>query len=267
VRRINSVLEILSGHNRVEASKIAGHAEIPTITLENVADDDALVIVIETNLIQRSFSDMSHSEKAAVLALHHSRLFSQGKRNDILIQLEMLDNPHEHNDNKTCSQVAHKLKSRDVVAKEYGLSKDTVARYLRINRLNLPLKKQLDDGGIAFMSAVILSYLDDAEQKLLADCLAKHNLTVDMKKADMLRKYSEKNRLDSDSIYRILSGSLSHKPIRTPTVKISKAVFVKYFNSNQSAKEIQAIVEKALAMYYEHNETKPSAENSKEATK
>ncbi|MCL2574785.1 MAG: ParB N-terminal domain-containing protein, partial [Defluviitaleaceae bacterium] len=65
-RRINSILEILSGHNRVEASKVVGLAEIPTIILENVTDAAALVIVIETNLLQRSFSDMSHSEKAAV---------------------------------------------------------------------------------------------------------------------------------------------------------------------------------------------------------
>jgi len=194
-------------------------------------------------------------------------MFSQGKRNDILEQLQMLEKPHDIRAYGTCAQVAHKLKSRDIVAKQYGLSKDTVARYLRINQLILPLKDLLDNGNIAFLSAVTLSYLDDAEQKLLADCVAKHNLPIDMKKADMLRKYSEKHGLDSDSIYRILSGSMAHKPNRTPTVKISKTVFVKYFDSNQSAKEIQGIVEKALAMYYEHNDIKPSTKKSKEATK
>ena len=267
VRRINGTLEILSGHNRVEASRIAGLTEIPTIILENVTDDDALAIVIETNLLQRSFSDMSHSEKAAVLALRHSKMFSQGKRNDILEQLQMLDKPHGISTHETCSQVANKRKAIHKIGQEYGLSKDTVARYLRINQLVLQLKNQLDDGYIAFLSAVTLSYLDDAEQKLLADCVAKHKLPIDMKKADMLRKYSEKSRLDSDSIYRILSGSMAHKPNRTPTVKISKTVFAKYFDSTQSAKEIQGIVEKALAMYYEHNEVNPSTKKSKEATK
>ena len=113
VRRINSILEILSGHNRVEASRIAGLAEIPTIILENVTDDDALVIVIETNLLQRSFSDMSHSEKAAVLALRHSKMFSQGKRNDILVQLQILDKPHDIRHDETFGQVGQKINAKD----------------------------------------------------------------------------------------------------------------------------------------------------------
>jgi ParB family chromosome partitioning protein len=41
---------------------------------------------------------MCHSVKAAVLALHHSKMFSQGKRNDILAQIKMLENPHEYTD-------------------------------------------------------------------------------------------------------------------------------------------------------------------------
>jgi len=72
-----------------------------------------------------------------------------------------------------------------------------------------------------------------------------------MKKADMLRKYSEKGRLDGDTIKRILSGAIAQKPNRTPTVKISKTVYSKYFKLNQTAKEIQAIVEKALVMHFE----------------
>ena len=131
------------------------------------------------------------------------------------------------------------------------LSKDTVARYLRINKLILPLKLLLDDGSIAFMSGVTLSFLKESEQKALADCMEHLNLTVDMKKADMLRKQSEKGRLDTDAIKRILTGADIHKPDRTPTVKVSKTVYSKYFKPNQPAKEVQETVEKALEMYFE----------------
>lgn len=79
VRRTDGILEILSGHNRTNASKLAGRTTIPAIVHDNLSDADAWVYVIETNLLQRSFADMSHSEKAAVIALHHSKLFSQGK--------------------------------------------------------------------------------------------------------------------------------------------------------------------------------------------
>ena len=83
-RRIGEVLEILAGHNRVNAAKLAGLSEVPAIILENISDEEAWIYIIETNLMQRSFADMSHSEKAAVIATQHSKLFSQGKRNDII---------------------------------------------------------------------------------------------------------------------------------------------------------------------------------------
>jgi len=193
---------------------------------------------------------MCHSEKAAVIALHHSKMFSQGKRNDILEQIEMLGKPLDTNENGTCAQIAHKLKSRDIVAKEYGLSKDTVARYLRVNQLSQSLKTLTDVGNIGFIPAVTLSYLNEAEQNAVGDCMVKHNLSIDIKKADMLRKHSEKGRLDEDTIKRILSGSVALKPNRTPTVKIHKTVYAKYFKPTQSAREIEGIVKKALEMYF-----------------
>ena len=250
VRRTNNILEILSGHNRVEAAKLAGLNEVPAIILESISDEDAMVYVVETNLIQRSFSDMSHSEKATVIALHHSKMFSQGKRNDIIKQIEMLRKPHDTNENKTSRQVGEKSRSDQRVAEMYSLSSRTVSRYLRLQHLTSLLLPLVDNGCISLIPAVTLSYLKEAEQAAVADCLKKHNLAVDMKKAETLRKHSEKSRLDEDAIKRILSGLMAHKPNRTPTVKIHKTVYAKYFKSNQSAKEVESIVEKALEMYF-----------------
>jgi len=261
-RRIDDIIEILAGHNRVSAAKLAGLDEIPVIILENISDEDARVYVIETNLLQRSFSDMTHSEKAAVLTLHHSKMFSQGKRNDIIEQIKMLENPHdetpenphEHGGNETCSQVANKSKSITKVGHEYGLSKDTVARYLRVEHLILEIKIMLDDGDVAFMSAVTLSYLKIEEQTILVDSMERNKLTVDMKKAEVLRTFSEKGKLDGESVYKVLSGNAAPKPNRTPTVKINKAVYSRYFKPNQPAKEVQETVEKALEMYFAQQE-------------
>ena len=258
VRRIDEILEILTGHNRINAAELAGLDAVPTIILENISDEDARAYVIETNLMQRSFSDMLHSEKAEVIALHHSKMFSQGKRNDIIKQLEMLENfqektaenPHEHRENETSSQVANKLTSISKVGQEYGLSKDTVARYLRIHVLTTELKIMLDDGNIAFMSAVTLSYLKIEEQTLLVDCMERNKLSVDMKKAEILRQYSGKGKLDGENLYKILMGDTAPKPNRTPTVKINKTVYARYFTPTQPAKEVQETVEKALELYF-----------------
>ena len=253
VRLKGTTLEILAGHNRVNAAKMAGLKEIHAIILENVSDEDAMVYIIETNLIQRSFSDMTHSEKAVVIALHHSKMFSQGKRNDILEQIKMLENPHEYKENETFGQVSQKLNSRVETGKEYNLSSKTVARYLRIQHLIPSIKKWLDEGVIAFASAVTLSYLKDAEQGLVCDCIERNGLSVDMKKADLLRKFSDKGKLNAENVYKVLSGQTMPKPNRTPTVKVDKAVYARYFKPNQPAKEIQEIVEKALTIYFEQH--------------
>jgi len=146
VRKIDNILEILSGHNRVEAAKLAEHTEVPTLILENISDKDAWVYVIETNLTQRSFSDMSHSERAAVIALHHSKMFSQGKRNDIIKQLEMLEKSHDTTENETSRQVGEKSHSDKRVAEMYSLSSRTVLRYLRLQYLASALMLLVDSG-------------------------------------------------------------------------------------------------------------------------
>lgn len=252
VRQKDTGLEILSGHNRVNAAKLAGLDTVPVIVMDGISDAEAWMYVVETNLIQRSFSEMSYTEKAAVIAVQHSKLFSQGKRNDILNELKMLENPHEQGADGTSSQVEKKLTSIEKVGISYSLSKDTVARYLRINQLIPSLKTRLDNGDFAFIPAVTLSFLKEAEQSVLDACMKANSFKVDMKKADILRQYSEKDKLDSDSIYLVLSGKAGQKPPpnRTPTVKVSKAVYAKYFDSGQPAKEVQDIVEKALELYF-----------------
>jgi len=251
VRKINETLEILAGHNRVNAAKLAGLDEIPAIVFENISDEDAMIYVIETNLLQRSFSDMSHTEKAAVIALHHSKMFSQGKRNDILEQIKILENPHEYGEKETFRQIDEKLRSDKKVAEIYNLSAKNVSRYLRIQQLTPTLKTRLDNDEIAFIAAVTLSFLKENEQTLVDDSIEQNGLSVDIKKAETLRQFSEKGKLNGESIYRILSGETTPKPNRTPTVKIDKTIYSKYFKPNQSAKEIQETVEKALEMYFE----------------
>ncbi|MCL2773624.1 MAG: ParB N-terminal domain-containing protein [Oscillospiraceae bacterium] len=251
VRKVDSTLEILAGHNRVNAAKLAGFDEIPAIVYENISDEDAIIYVIETNLIQRSFTDMTHTEKAAVIALHHSKMFSQGKRNDILEQIEMLESPHEYKENETSSQLGTKLRTDEKIGESYSLSRNTIARYLRLQYLIPALKSQLDNGDISFLPAVTLSFLKEAEQELVDDCMGRNGLSVDMKKADLLRQFSEKGKLNGESVYRILSGETTPKPNRTPIVKIDKAVYARYFKPNQPAKEVQETVEKALEMYFQ----------------
>jgi ParB family chromosome partitioning protein len=189
-------------------------------------------------------------EKAEVIALHHSKMFSQGKRNDILEQIKMLENPHGDRENDTSPQMGARLRTDEKIGREYSLSKNTIARYLRIQHLIPVLVTRLNNNEIAFISAVTLSFLKEAEQTAVDDCMTNNNLTVDMKKSDALRQFSEKGKLNGENVYKILSGDTAPKPNRTPTVKVNKDVYSRYFKPNQPAKEVQAIVEKALELYF-----------------
>lgn len=124
--------EILSGHNMVKGAKIIGLKHLPAIIKKNLSEDEAEIYVIEINLIQCDFNDLLISEQAHVLKIQHSKMFSQGKRNDIIAELECLES------GSTSSQIRKKLSGNTSLSKigdEYGMSKNTVARLLRINYL------------------------------------------------------------------------------------------------------------------------------------
>ena len=58
VQKLDTGYEMLSGHNRWNAAKLAGLKEIPAIVKTDLSEEEAYVYVIETNLMQRSFSDL-----------------------------------------------------------------------------------------------------------------------------------------------------------------------------------------------------------------
>jgi len=251
-RKLEESLEILAGHNRVNAAKLVGLFTIPAIILENVSNENALIYVVETNLIQRSFADMKHSEKATVIALHHTKLFSQGKRNDIIKQIKHLETPDDINENSTSVEFNKSSDTRKALSTEYGLSINAVALYKRVNELVDVLKVRLDNDEFSLSVAAEISFISDVEQKLVAHCIELNEFKLNMKKASLLRKYSKEGTLDDDNVYLILSGESISKSnsARTLKIKIKSSVYKKYFTSDQSPKEVQATIEKALDMYF-----------------
>ena len=187
VQKVDDGYEMLSGHNRLNAAKLGGLTEIPAIVKEGLTEQEAYVYVIETNMIQRSFNDLLPSEKAAVMAAQYDKTCSQGKRNDIIRELEVLSGTEV---NSTSGHNGQKLGSRDVMAREYGISSRNAARYLRLNHLIRPFKGMMDYGRIPFLSAVDVSYMPDEEQKMLYSLMIDHKLKLTPKMATEIRKAS-----------------------------------------------------------------------------
>lgn len=242
--------EMLAGHNRQNAATIAGLDTIPCIVKENLSDQDAWIYVIETNVLQRSFSEMLPSEKAAVLTLRYSKMICQGRRNDIVEELKRLENPDEIRENGTCGIECHKSKSRDVVGAEYDLKGRAVANYLRINELITPLKRRIDDAEFPIVVAVQLSYLTEQEQQMVDDVLSGSEYKVNEGKVVLLREYTGK--LTPERTEQILSGEFNRKPKKSTATafKVKPAIYKKYFTASISQKEFDSIVDEALALYF-----------------
>ena len=253
---------ILSGHNRKNAAQLAGLTKGPVIIRENLTYEDAVLIVTETNLRQRSFADMSYSERAYCLAQHYAALKSQGKRNDLLAEIEMLLNPHDTEENSTSSEVQTKLRSDEKLGQNYGLSRDKVAKYIRISNLIEPLIFRVDSGEIAFLAAYDLSFVEDeAQQQQIADLMESDSYKMDTKKAELFHSYYKAGKLTDTAIVQIISGEKTRKPKsnKPQPVKIKPAVISKYFTAQQTQKEIEEVIDKALALYFENQEMEVTA--------
>lgn len=250
VRKLGKGYEMLSGHNRANAAKLAGLTEVPAIVKVDLPDEEAYVYVIETNLMQRSFNDLMPSEKAAVMAAHYDKVCCQGKRNDIIRELELLNGIEPKS---TCGHNGHKLKSRDAMAAEYGFSSRNAARYLRLNYLIQPFKNLMDENKIALLAAVDVSYLTENEQNMLWNIVERQGLKVKPVYAERLRKAS--GNLTEEKMAEILEAlQVKHTDGNAGvSFKLPKSICSKYFDGMDS-KQMAAVVEQALAAWFDGKE-------------
>ena len=247
VRKLGKGYEMLSGHNRANAAKLAGLTEVPAIVKADLPDEEAYVYVIETNLMQRSFNDLMPSEKAAVMAAHYDKVCCQGKRNDIIRELELLNGIEPKS---TCGHNGHKLKNRDAMAAEYGFSSRNAARYLRLNYLIQPFKNMMDENKIALLAAVDVSYLTEDEQKMLWNIVERQGLKVKPAYAEKLRK--ESGSLTEEKMAEILEAlQVKHSDGNAGvSLKLPKEICNKYFEGMNS-RQMASVVEQALAAWFE----------------
>jgi ParB family chromosome partitioning protein len=250
VRKIDDKFEILSGHNRVNAAKESGLTEIPTVIKEGLTEEEATLIVTETNLMQRSFSELAHSERATVLATRHSVMKSQGVRTDLLSEIEKLSKAPNSMEDLTSCPVGTKLDTKKEIGEKYDLSSRSVSRYLRINELSAPLKDLVDEGKIAMRAGVDLSYLSQENQEMVEAIISENTFKVDMKKAALLRKYEKEGNLNWNTAQKIISGDMLKSTGKVKPFKLEPTIISKYFNPNEDKKAIEKTIEKALEFYF-----------------
>lgn len=239
--------EMLAGHNRQNAAKLAGLMEIPAIVKTDLTETDAYVYVIETNVIQRGFAELLPSEKAAVLAERYEKVSNQGKRNDILEEIERLNSADTTG---TCGHDVHKLKSRDAVGKECGMTGRNIARYIRVNQLEQPLKERLDNGTLPLVAAVDLSYLSVKEQETVSELTGQGKIKLDANTAKCLKGMA------GEVTERLLLERFAGKKEKVKagkSIRVSADLYEQYF-ADVKAADVAGIVEKALVAWFKEGE-------------
>lgn len=242
VRKNGSGYEMLAGHNRQNAAKIAGLKEIPAIVKENLTDEEAWVYVVETNVMQRSFNDLSVTERIAVLATRYDKVCGTKKREEIMEELHRLNGDGGH-------RVHQQAKSRELIGQEYGMTGRNIARYVRCNQLIPAFKEMLDDGTLTMVVGVEVSFLSPEEQDLVFRVMEKNCIKLKKDAAGRLRAAA--GTITEESVQAILGLDKPVAEVKKPvSVKLPAKVYHRYF-ANVAAKDVQNILEEALDLYFE----------------
>ena len=240
VQKNDGCYEMLSGHNRMNAAKLAGLKEVPAIVKTDLSEEEDYVYVIETNLMQRSFSDLLISEKAAVLKARYEKESCQGRRNDIIEEIARLEGKEVE---VTRGHGDHRMKTRDTIGKEYELSGSSVGRLLKLNDLIKPFKDMVDRGALYTKVALQLAFLPEEEQNMVYSVMKekKTKVTIDM----VMKLRSHSGSLTDAMVRRYLST----EPVKKKCYKVPARIMEKYF-VGMDPNKVDNIVELALEAWF-----------------
>ena len=246
LKKDDNKYEILSGHNRVNAARLVNLKTVPCIVKENLSKEQTYTYVIETNLMQRSFSDLLPTEKALVLKMRYEKIASQGKRNDLQKEINNLEQGIIEKESKE----EDKTNSRKVLGKEYNLSGASIARYLRLNELSKSWKQEVDNEKIGLTMAVDISYLSKETQEYLYQQCEELELSLKPSDAKTLHLMNSQEEMNQEMVVTYLLNLKKPKVKEYQNIKLSQGIYQKFFRYEESKEDVEEIIEKALEIYF-----------------
>ena len=207
--------EIISGHRRKYATEVNGMTEIDCI-VRDLDDDQATIIMVDSN-IQREHilpSERGFAYKMKLDAMKH-----QGKKITI---------------DQTSGQLGQKSKNKysiEILAEEVGESYKQIQRYIRLTYLIKPIRDMVDQTSesgltIALNPAYEISFLKQDEQMKLLNVMNDLLATPSLSQAQQLKKLSQNNELDTETIEEMLSID---KPNQVQKITFKDKEIDKYF--------------------------------------
>ena len=206
--------EIISGHRRQYAAKLAGLDTLPVI-VRQMSDDAAVILMVDSNL-QREH--ILPSERAFAYKMKLDAIKNQGARSDL-----------------TSTQVAQKL-SVEKVGDDAGVSKDTIRRFIRLTNLVPELLDMVDEKKISFNPAVELSYLDESQQRDFLEAMDGTQNAPSVSQAQQLKKMAQCGEFTYEKAFDILG---QEKKSEQDTVTIKNDILRKYFPRSYTPRQME----------------------------
>ena len=207
--------EIISGHRRQYAAKLAGLETLPVI-VRQMSDDAAVILMVDSNL-QREH--ILPSERAFAYKMKLEAIKNQGARSDL-----------------TSRQVGEKLWSVSQVSADANESERQVHRFIRLTNLIPELLDMVDEKRISFNPAVELSYLDESQQRDFLEAMQDTQNAPSVSQAQQLKKMAQQGEFSYEKAFDVMG---QEKKSEKDTVTIKNETLRKYFPRSYTPKQME----------------------------
>ena len=208
--------EIISGHRRQYAAKLAGLETLPVI-VRQMSDDAAVILMVDSNL-QREHILPSERALAYKMKLDAMRRTS--------------GRPSKENSR----QVVGNFETADVIGKESGESGRQVQRFIRLTNLIPELLDMVDEKKISFNPAVELSYLDESQQRDFLEAMEDTQNAPSLSQAQQLKKMAQQGEFSYEKAFDVMG---QEKKSEKDTVTIKNETLRKYFPRSYTPKQME----------------------------
>ena len=208
--------EIISGHRRQYAAKLAGLETLPVI-VRNMDDDAAVILMVDSNL-QREHILPSERALAYKMKLDAMRRTS--------------GRPSKENSR----QLVGNFETADVVGKESGESGRQVQRFIRLTNLIPELLDMVDEKKISFNPAVELSYLDESQQRDFLEAMQDTQNAPSLSQAQQLKRMAQQGEFSYEKAFDVMG---QEKKSEKDTVTIKNETLRKYFPRSYTPKQME----------------------------
>lgn len=230
-RRPEGGFELISGHRRKHAAKLAGLEKMPVFVKE-MTDDEAVIVMVDAN-IQRE--EILPSERAFAFKMKMEAMKHQG-----------VTSGHNVPKQKKSTSGHYVPKSNDanhtaeMIGSEFGITGRQVKRYIRLTYLIPELLELLDMKKLTFINAVDISFFPEDAKREIYDYISKKNKLTKDKIGKIKNAFSTNEDVSVDEVGAILYEKSN--TIKQVYFSLTETQIASYFPKGYTMQQMEEVI-------------------------